>query len=248
MSGNHGKTKLPDNVLYRSRIEIRRILQELAGEGLPIFAEIGDGKLFISQILSVDPMAGCFAVAYGAEKSINNAMFNQPSVKFSSNLGEAHLIFKVAGASDTLCKGQPAIQFAFPRTLVFFHRREHLRIPIPAEASLRCIAEAGSFIPFESRIIDISHDGLGGMLYDRDIKLKAGTVLRGCRIIMPSGNAIVADLWLRYITTITLPDGTVANRAGLRFIQRPDEIAELVSFFIQNLDKNQDISGKNSID
>lgn len=241
---NHGKTRRPENVLYRSRIEIRRILQVLASEGWPVFAEIGDEKLFVSQILSVDPVTGHFAIAYGTEKSINSALFNQPSVKIFSNLGKAHLIFKVAGASDTLYKGQPAIQFAFPRTLILFHRREHLRIPIPTEASLRCIAEAGSFIPFESRIIDISHDGLGGLLYDRDIKLKAGTVLKGCRIIMPGGNAIVADLGLRYITTITLSDGTVANRAGFRFIQRSDEIAELVSFFIQNLDKNQDIAYK----
>lgn len=241
---DHDKTKLPENVLYRSRIEIRRILQRLADESCPVFAEIADERLFVSQILSVDPASGHLIIAYGAEKSINSALFEQPAVKFSSNLGDAHLIFKVAGATDTRYKGQPAIQFPFPRTLVFFRRREHLRIPIPTEASLRCIAEAGSVIPFESRIIDISHDGLGGMLYNRDVKLRAGTALKNCRIILPDGNAVVADLGLRYITTITLSDGTVANRAGLRFIQRPDEIAALVSFFIQNLDKNQDGTNK----
>lgn len=235
---NHGKTRLPENALYHSSIEIWRILRVLAREGCLVYAEIGDGKLFVSQILSADSVTGNFAIAYGTEKSTNSILFSQPSVEFCSNLGKAHLVFKVAGASDTLCKGQPAIQFVFPRTLILLHRREHLRILIPTEASLRCIAEAGSFIPFESRIIDISHDGLGGILYDRDIKLKAGTVLKGCRIIMPGGNTIVADLGLRYITTITLSDGTVANRAGFRFIQRSDEIAELVSFFVQDLDKN----------
>lgn len=234
---NCGKARLPKNALYHSRIEIQRILQTLASEGIPVFAEIGDEKLFVSQILSVDPATSCFTIAYCAEKSINSALFEQPSVKFSSNRDEALLEFEVAGASDTLCDGHPAIQFAFPRTLTLLHRREHPRIPVPVEASLRCIAEAGGFAPFESRIIDISHDGLGGLLYDRGINLKAGMVLKGCRIIIPGGKAIVADLGLRYITTVTLPDGTLANRAGLRFIQRPDEIAELVNFFIQNLDK-----------
>ncbi len=234
---NRSNIKLPKNALYRSRIEIRRILQALASEGIPIFAEIGDEKLFVSQILSVNPATSHLTIAYCTEKSTNSALFEQHSVKFFSNRGAAFLEFEVAGASDTLCEGQPAIQFALPRTLILLHRREHPRISIPAEASLRCIAEAGGFAPFESHITDVSHDGLGGLLYDRDIKLKAGTVLKGCRIIIPCGKAIIADLELRYITTITLPDGILANRAGLRFIQRPDEMAELVNFFIQNLDK-----------
>lgn len=236
-----GKTTPPENVLYRSRIEICRILQTLAKERISIFAGIGSGMTFISHILLVDPRMGYFVFSYCANKLLNSKLLELPSLKFTANHQDAHLIFEVSNPTETLFDDQPAIRFTLPKTLISYHRREHPRIPISAVSSLRCIAEASGVVPFESRISDISQDGLGGMLYDRDIKLEPGTVLKGCRIIIPNGRAVVADLELRYTTMITLPDGTFAHRAGLRFIQRPDEIAELVNFFIQDLDKNQEL-------
>lgn len=232
------KTRPPENVLYRSRIEICRILQALAKERSSIFAEIGSGRTFVSHILLVEPRMGYFVLSYCANKLLNSKLLKLPSLKFTVNHRDAHLVFEVLSPAETLFDNKPAIQFSLPKTLTSYCRREHPRISVSVASSLRCIAEAGGVAPFESRISDISHDGLGGMLYDCDIKLEPGTVLRGCRIIIPNGKAVVADLELRYITMIRLLDGTLANRAGLRFIQRPDEIAELINFFVQDLDKS----------
>lgn len=231
------KTRPPENVLYRSRIEICRILQALEKGRSSIFAEIGSGRTFVSRILLVDPRMGYFISSYCANKLLNSRLLKLPSLKFTANYQDAHLVFEVLNPAETLFDDQPAIQFALPKTLISYRRREHPRISISVASSLRCIAEAGGVAPFESRISDISHDGLGGMLYDCDIKLEPGAVLKDCRIIIPNGKAVVADLELRYVTMVRLPDGTLANRAGLRFIQRPDEIAELINFFIQDLDK-----------
>ena len=232
---------LPENVLYRSRIEICRILRMLAKNRNSIFAEIGSGWTFVSHILAVDSRKGHFVISYCANKLLNSKLLELPSLKFTSSHRDAHFMFEVSNPAETRLAGQPAIRFALPDTLILYHRREYPRLPVPAEASLRCIADAGGIAPFESHITDITHDGFGCILYNCDIKLEPGAVLKGCRIIIPGGKAVVADLELRYIMTIPLPDGTLANRAGLRFIQRPDEIAELVNFFIQNLDNNPDI-------
>lgn len=233
-----GKTKQPENILYRSRIEICRILDALAKDRSSISAEILSDKMFVSHIYHVDQHAGNFVISYCANKLMNSKLFESPSLKFTASFHDAHLIFEVFNPTETLFDGQPAIQFALPNTLIRYHRREHPRIPVPAEVSLRCIADAEGVAPFESRISDISHDGFGCMLYDREIQLKSGTVLKSCRIIIPNGMAVVADLVLRYTTMTTLPDGTLAYRAGLRFIQRPDEIEGLINYFIQDLDKN----------
>ena len=197
--------------------------------------------MFVSHILAVDSRKGHFAVCYCANKLLNSKLLELPSLKFTASHRDAHFVFEVFNPAETRFAGQPAIQFALPNTLILYHRRESPRLPIPAEASLRCVAEAGGIAPFESHITDITHDGFGCILYDRDIQLEPGAVLKGCRIIIPGGKAVVADLELRYIMTIPLSDGTLVNRAGMHFMQRPDEIAELVNFFIQNLDKNQDI-------
>lgn len=228
---------LPENVLYRSRIEIYRILQALMNERSSLSAEIGNYQQFVSHILSVEPATGHFAVAYCANKSLNRVLFDLPALEFTAGYRDAHLVFQVSAPSDAQFGGQPALQFAFPQSLILYHRREHPRIPVPADVSLRCVADEEGVISFEARIIDISLDGMGGMLYDSSIMLTAGTMLKGCRIITPGGEAIIADLEVRYVATITLPDGTLAHRAGVRFIQRPEQIEALIGLFVRDLDK-----------
>lgn len=223
-------------MLYCSRIEIYRILQALEHKRSSLFVEIGDGRMFVSHVLSVDPDTGHFVIAYCANKSLNNALFDLPVLEFTANHRGAQLVFQVSHPSDTQFDGRPAIQFEFPQSLILHHRREQPRIPTPQDVSLRCVADEGNAISFEARITDISLDGMGGMLYDSGIMLTAGTVLKGCRIITPRGEAIVADLKVRYTVTVTLPDGTLARRAGVRFMQKPEQIQALIDMFVRDLD------------
>lgn len=233
----HGKKASPENVLYLSRIEICRILQELSENRISIIAEIGTSWTFVSHILLVDSHKDHFVVSYCANKLLNSKVLELPALIFTASYRDAHLLFEASSPVETHIDGQPALQYALPKTLTYYHRREYPRISVPADFSLRCIADAAGVIPFESRIVDISQDGLGIMIYDRDIRLEPETVLKGCRIIIPGGKAIVADVMVRHVATVHLQDGTPARRAGLRFIQKSDEIAELVELFIQNLDK-----------
>jgi len=226
----------PGNVLYRSHIEICRILQFLASDNCPVAAAIGNNQLFASHILSVDPGTGYFVVAYSANKSANSMLFGLPSLEFTANPHGGHLVFQVSNPADMQFDGKPAIQFALPQSVTLKHRREQPRTPVPEDASLRCIADEGGIISFEARIADISPGGLGGLLYSADIVLEAGTILKGCRIIIPGHKAIIADLEVRYTKTITLPDGKSINRAGVRFVQKPDGIETLFDMLAQNPD------------
>lgn len=227
----------PENILYRSHIEICRLLQALAKNRSSISADIGSSKVFISHILLVDLRAEHFVISFCANKSLNSEVLQLPSLRFTAGYQDAHLVFEVEHPTEVQFNDQPAIQYPLPDALILYHRRECPRTLIPAEASLRCIADEGGFAPFESQIIDISHDGFGGILYGGDVKLEPGTLLRSCRIIVPGVRQVIADLELRYVTAFVLPDGTPAYRSGFRFIQRPDEIPELVNYFIQDLDK-----------
>jgi hypothetical protein len=225
------------NALYRSRIEIFRILQALAKNQSSIIAEVGRNRTFASHILLVNLRKGFFVISFCSNKFLNSKALALPAVKFTASHQDGHVEFNASGPVETRLNGRPAIRFALPQVLILYHRRDQPLIPANANASLRCIANAGGYISFESHLVDVSHDGLGTLLYDSEIKLDSPTVLKGCRIITHSGKAVIADLLIRKISLITLPDGTAANRADLRFIQRPDEIVELVNFFIDDLDK-----------
>jgi c-di-GMP-binding flagellar brake protein YcgR len=233
-----GKKSRPENLLFRSRIEIGRIMQLLATEQSPVTAEIKNGHPFASHILSVDIGANRFAIAYSAHKAINAMVLKSPLVEFTATDRQS-LNFTFAGTApeETLIDGEPAIQFALPKSLLLHNRREYHRNIVDADLSLRCIADEAGVIPFESHVTDVSHDGLGCLIYDMDVKLDPHVILKGCRIITPGGDAVVADLELRHITSVTLPDGTLAHRAGFRFVEQPAGNAKLVNVFIEDLGK-----------
>lgn len=231
------KRNPPENLLFRSHLEICRILQHLAQEHSPVAAEIPNGHIFKSFILSADADSGHFVIAYGLHKLPNSMLLSSPSVEFTATDHQSlHYTFEAANPEEIQFEGQPAIQLVMPVTLLLHNRREHPRIPVPADVSLRCVADEVGFLPFESHVTDISHEGLGCLIYDPAINLEVGAILHGNRIVLPNGHAVVADLELRNVTTKTLADGSVVSRAGFRFVQKPDEIRELIGYFIQDLD------------
>jgi c-di-GMP-binding flagellar brake protein YcgR len=232
-----GKKSRPENMLFHSRIEIRRIMHLLALERCPVAAEI-NGHPFASHMLSADTHTDRFAIAYSPHKAINAMVLKSASVEFTAtDRQDLHFSFAATTPEETLIDGEHAIQFTLPKSLFLHNRREYSRRIVDTELSLRCIADAEGVIPFESHVTDVSHDGLGCLIYDLDVKLEPHTILKGCRIIIPDGDSVEADLELRHIASITLPDGTLAYRAGFRFVQQPKGSAKLVGLFIQDLGK-----------
>lgn len=224
---------LPSNVLYNSRVEICHILQFLMSDRCPISAEIGTNQFFESRILFVDPGAGYFGVAYSANKSANSVFLSLPSLEFTANPHKGHLVFRVLSPTNIQFGGKPAIQFALPQSAILNHRREQPRISVHEDVSLRCIADDGGIISFEARIADLNLSGVGWMLYSADIMLEPGTILKGCRIIVPESQVIIADFEVRHTKIITSPDGVSLNRAGVRFVRKPEGIEALVDMLAQ---------------
>jgi c-di-GMP-binding flagellar brake protein YcgR len=227
-----------ENLLFHSRIEIIRIMQLLAWKQSHISAELKDGYSFDSNLLYVDRKGDRFFVAFCAHDSVNVILLKSPSVEFTATDQQGLLFtFVATNPAEALVDGKRCVQFALPVTLLLHNRREHPHVLVPADISLRCVADEAGFMPFETQITDISHDGLGCLIYDPNIVLEKGAILRGCRITTPQGDSVIADMELRNAAPVRLPDGTMVNRAGFHFIKRPDKITELMDLFIQDLDK-----------
>lgn len=235
----NNKKARPDNLLFRSHIEICRILQMLAHEHSHIVAEVGDHLTFKAFILALDLPHDRFSTTFSPNKEANSALLAFPdALEFTASDSQGLLYtFEASSPEEIQIDGQPAIHFDLPKALLLHNRREHMRLGTAENISLRCVADAAGFMPFESHITDVSHDGLGALIYDLGVHLEPGAVLKGSRIITANGDAVTADLELRHITATQLPDGTTVNRAGFRFIQPPGEIAQLIALFIQDMDK-----------
>lgn len=224
-------------VLYRSRMEIARILADLARDNAILSTDVEHGEsLFLTRILHVDPGQEFFVVAYGDERAANAALLGKEVVTFLASHPRFRIEFTASHPVDTLFQGRSAVKMSLPDVLVEQQRRQHRRYPVPADVSLRCVADSAGVVPFEARIADISRGGLGAMVYDAGIQLPPGTILRRSRVIIPGHEAVEVDLEVRYSKPIALPDGTWANRAGVRFVSSEDRIDDLLRVFVTDLD------------
>ncbi len=227
-------------VLFRSHIEITRILRQLTRDRAVLSAELGDpGQLFLTRLLHVDPGGEFFVLAYGDERQANIALLEQASVVFRAGDKRGYIEFAAAAPSETVFDGNPAVRFAIPRALVRSQRREHPRFRVPSDASLRCIADSAGVAPFEARIVDVSRGGMGDMIYDPDVRLAPGTVLRGCKIMISGDKPIVADLEVRYTVSIVQADGRLAQRSGVKFLGEPKGIDALLNRFVIEFDEHK---------
>lgn len=229
--------------LFRSQIEIRGVLEALAARHVTISADIendsGEELLFLTRLLHVDPAGQFIVIACSRDKPANRALFACPAPVLHANLDDAHIEFAVSDPADVMVGDVAGIRLRFPDALLRLRRREHVRLHLPPSVPLRCVADSGGFTPFEARVTDISVGGMGAMIYDVAITLPAGTVLKGCKIMHPRGDAVVADMEVRYSVRVMLPDGEWARRSGFRFIGQPGGLAELIKIFVLDLDQPQ---------
>jgi hypothetical protein len=116
------------------------------------------------------------------------------------------------------------------------NRREHPRFRVPSDVPLRCIPVGVA--SFEAQIVDISRGGIGGMIYPASVKLPPNTVLKGCRLVIPGGEAIVVDLEVRNTRSIVQPDGSLAQLSGVRFLDEPKGIDALLKKFVIEFDED----------
>ena len=199
-------------------------------------AEVQNGEqLFLAPLLHVDPERNFFVPGFSDEQSANKDAVLRASLDFVSYLHGARIEFEAIGPEDVLHEGKPGIRFAFPKALVRSQQRQHPRIPVPSDVSLRCVADNAGVMPFEARIVDISLGGMGGMIYDATIRLPVGTVLRGCKIVVPGRDAVIADVEVRHTSAVIQQDGSLAHRSGVRFLKRSRAIQALIDVFIQDL-------------
>ncbi len=125
-------------VLFRSHIEITRILRQLARDQTVLSAEVGNaGQLFLTRLLNVDPDGEYFVFACSQERQANIALLEQAYVVFRASDKRWRIEFAAATPTETVFDGEPAVRFAVPQALVQSQRREHPRFNVPSDASLR---------------------------------------------------------------------------------------------------------------
>lgn len=223
-------------LLVRSGIEVAHTLEAMRCAGDSVSAELdSEEHLFISRLLEVDGRNGTLTIAWSPSKPANADLMDRRSITFSANHRGLHLQFVVGGPRETDFGNQPAIQLDLPTAMLVLQRRALPRYRVPQKLPLSCEIFLGP-MSFNAKVVDVSLGGMGAIVYDAGIRLSVGMIIRRASILIPSHAPVLVALEVRHIGTVTLADGTVASRAGCRFIAPGGAIEALIGLFVTALE------------
>jgi flagellar brake protein len=215
--------------IRRSPAEIAHVLEILVFRKELITAHLQAGELrFTSQLRAVDPAGAFIIMDASADEAANAALLSRPRCTFFAALPGGYVEFAAADPQKIQHEGKPAIRCKFPDVLSDRQRREYDRATISPQVPLECLADEGGVLSFKGGLVDISIGGLGFLVYDPNITLEPGTVLKGCVIEPYDATPLVLDLEVRYSEMVSFPDGTRAERSGCRVVERPETLKEFV--------------------
>lgn len=215
--------------LLRASSKIARALETLVARRERVTVELSiDGDQFSATLVRADPAGQFIVVTASADEAANAALLARARVTFVCTPDDWRIEFVANEPCAVMHDGVPAIRLRYPEILTVQQRRQYERHEVPATLTLRCVADAGGFAPFDARIMDLSSGGISILLYSLDVMLEPGTVLVGSRIEVPGADPVTVDLEVRYSETITLEDGSRARCSGFRFVNPPDEIKKLI--------------------
>lgn len=222
-------------LLIRSAIEINRLLDAMREARDPVTGQLADDQLFMSRLLHVDPLSGHLLLASAEHKAANTALFGAKAVTLSCNHRGAHYAFAVAEPRDMVLGGTPVIRFGFPtEILAMRQRRSQVRVRVPPQAQVSCEVSLGS-AAFDTRVVDISQDGIGTLVFEGSVRIVSGTRLPGTRIRAPGRPPIAVELEVRNVAKVFLAEGRAGTRLGCRMRGAETDMAELVRLFIVDL-------------
>lgn len=230
-----GRLASTGRLLVRSSLEMGRTLEAMQKNAAPVTASLEEGNvLFLSRLLQVDAQRETIVLACSELKSANAALLACRTVTFACNHDGVHCEFSAAAPREAAHDGRPAIALEFPAALLMQQRRGQRRFAVPPSVPLRCEVRLGP-VSFDAKVVDISPEGLGAILYEPGIRLEPGTRLHRTRIKHPERAPILADLEVRHVTQVVLPDGVRANRAGCKFVGGARDLEDLIRLFVNDL-------------
>lgn len=222
-------------LLVRSGIEIDRILSAMVDDGATVSARLPSKVLFLSRLVSVDPVKQHMLLSYSDHKPANSGVLATRSITLRCNHRGAQFAFSCSAPRQAVHASQPAIQVGVPATMLAVqHRRTVQRVEVPAQAQVYCQLRMG-LINFGAKLVDVSLDGMGFLVCDDAVPLCAGTRLEGARIRHPQREPLAVDIEVRHVFRALLPDGKRATRIGCRILAAPADLEELIRLFIIDL-------------
>ncbi len=205
----------------------------------------GGAEAIVTSVLEVDDEGGLVVIDRAPSNLVNQRILDSDNVSFETVLDNIRILFFATKVRECLYDNLPALYIPIPASLVRLQRREHYRVPTPIASPLRCtirIPPDDSGKGGTTAVVtlkDISGGGIGVVDEKKLLDNTIGRIYKDCRIDLPGGNLVIANLQIRNSIDLTLASGKSIRKIGCMFVDLPKSMLTAVQRYITKLERER---------
>jgi flagellar brake protein len=228
-----------DESKYRisSPKEIQLILHAIAQKkSVSVLYFNNEASFFKTMILAANAQGVWLDV--GPSKEDNEAILLAHNITLVTVHQGAKVQFSCHQLEQTLYASHPALFCPLPAWMVRVQRREYFRLPIPADAPLKCVIPVKSDMPAQHvgvTIMDISVGGIALVCREHGVQLVEGEIYPDCQIDLPGIGTLTATIQVKNLFDVTAANGHVTKHAGCEFVQPNGQSGMLLQRYVAHM-------------
>jgi flagellar brake protein len=225
-----------------SAAEVASILRKAQEKAALVTVYFNAGREFaITSILAIRPDADEMIFDAPARPELAARLIASHRIVFVTAQDGVKIKFAVGAAWQTIFEGRPALASRIPGALVRLQRREFYRVACPLAKPVRCKIPSQPDAVREDTSVTLVDISLGGAAIsdNENINPARGTVLHQCRIELPDGEIITADIEVRNSLPVRMRNGATVKRLGCAFLKLAPAAQAALQRFIMKLERER---------
>lgn len=230
-----------------SRREIIALLRAMQEHNQLVTMQADEGAdAIVTSVLEVDEEQGIVVIDRAPSNIVNQRILASDNISFETVLDNIRILFFSSKVRECLYDNLPALYIAIPPSLIRLQRREFYRVPTPVANPVHCTIRippddetgtAGTTVIVTLK--DISAGGIGIVDEKKLLDNTIGRVYKDCRIDLPGGTAVVAQLQVRNSHDLTLVSGKSIRKIGCMFVNLPNAMLAAIQRYITKLERER---------
>ena len=213
-----------DKFCIDSNIEIIYILRSMMKANALTTLTFGNSDGFIlTNIIDIDLKHREVIFDYGTDQASNRCALKADKFNVFTLLNRVEIQFVCHDIEKIKFEGKNAFRARIPESLLRLQKREHYRIDMPVNRSLKCKVPLPEGVYAEVILQNISRGGIAVLDPDHRVDFESGADYRGCFLDLPSIGTIKLNLQVKSVSEITQRGGVKCLRAGLQFDEDTEE-------------------------
>ena len=228
----------------RSRTEILAILRGMREQGSLITFYFNHGYDFLlTSLVDISADGKTMVFDYGSNMEMNRKALQTEKINCVSSKEKVKIQFTLLGLDPVKHEGRDAFLGDVPDSLIRLQRREYYRLSTPManpiKANIPVPQEDGSQKILQAVVVDISGGGIGLNVPPDNVSLKIDAQFFGVTLNLPNVGIINADMKVRNLYDVTMPNGKIHQRAGCQFLKLAGPMMTLIQRYIIQIERER---------